>query len=369
MFGIVILLGTLSNAALGNFELKMLIHELIEVPLSISNLLSSRAFDFRRFSMLRVILSLLVLLSVNWVWADTVFVTLEKDNALAVVDAETQALVKTIPIGQRPRGIVLSKDNRFLYVAVSDDDTIQIIDTETGKLVGNLPSGEDPETFALSPGGDYLYVSNEDDNLLTVIDIPKQLAIKSIPVGVEPEGVDASQDGRWVVSASETTNMVHWIDTATLEIVHNTLVDPRPRAVAFTADSKQLWVSSEIGGTVTVIDVETKSIVKIIKFEIQGLGNEKIQPVGIAIDNARRWGYVAIGPANRVAVVDAQSLEVKEYLLVGQRVWNLAFSSDQQRLYTTNGISNDISIIDLNRHKVTKSVGVGRYPWGVVVKP
>ena len=32
MFGIVILLGTLSNVALGNFELKMLIHELIAVP-------------------------------------------------------------------------------------------------------------------------------------------------------------------------------------------------------------------------------------------------------------------------------------------------------------------------------------------------
>ncbi len=34
MFGIVILLGTLSNAALGDFELKMLIHGLMEVPLS-----------------------------------------------------------------------------------------------------------------------------------------------------------------------------------------------------------------------------------------------------------------------------------------------------------------------------------------------
>jgi YVTN family beta-propeller protein len=47
----------------------------------------------------------------------------------------------------------------------------------------------------------------------------------------------------------------------------------------------------------------------------------------------------------------------------------LAFSPDQKQLYTTNGISNDISIIDVENQKVTKSIGVGRYPWGVVAKP
>jgi YVTN family beta-propeller protein len=78
---------------------------------------------------------------------------------------------------------------------------------------------------------------------------------------------------------------------------------------------------------------------------------------------------VALGPANRVAVVNAQTLEVEKYLLVGSRVWNLAFSPDQKRLYTTNGLSNDMSIIDLESQIVTKSVGVGTYPWGVAVKP
>jgi YVTN family beta-propeller protein len=76
-----------------------------------------------------------------------------------------------------------------------------------------------------------------------------------------------------------------------------------------------------------------------------------------------------MGTANRVAVINAQTFAVEKYLLVGQRVWNLAFSPDQKRLYTTNGISNDISIIDVENQKVTKSVGVGRYPWGVVAKP
>ena len=252
--------------------------------------------------------------------AETVYVTLEKDNALAVVDPVAGELVRTVPIGQRPRGIVLSHDQKYLYIATSDDDTVQIIDTETYQSVGQLPSGEDPETFALSPDGKLLYVSNEDDNLVTVIDIADKQQIKEIAVGVEPEGIAVSPDNRWVVSASETTNMIHWIDPKTMTITDNTLVDPRPRAAAFTADSKQLWVTSEIAGTLMIVDVGNKQIIKKIAFEIPGVTPEKIQPVGVLVDAARQWGYVALGPANRVAVINAQSSEVEKYLLVGQRV-------------------------------------------------
>lgn len=303
------------------------------------------------------------------VFSETIFVTLEKDNALAVVDPVAGKLVKTIPIGQRPRGIVLSKDQQQLYIATSDDDTLQVIDIKSLKPVGTLPSGEDPETFAMTPNGDQLFVSNEDDSQITVIDIKQGKAVKTIPVGIEPEPITVSPDGKWVVSGSEATNMVHWINRETLEVEHNTLVDPRPRGLVFTADSQQLWVTSEMGGTVTVLDTATREKIKSIHFEIAGVRSEKTQPVGVIITDDMQWALVALGPANRVALINAKTLEVEKYFLVGLRVWNLAFSTDQKRVYTTNGKSNDISIIDLEAMKVTKSIAVGRYPWGLVVKP
>jgi YVTN family beta-propeller protein len=96
--------------------------------------------------------------------------------------------------------------------------------------------------------------------------------------------------------------------------------------------------------------------------------DEAIQPVGVKIKSDRSRAFVALGPANRVAVIDAQDLEVEEYLLVGQRVWQLAFSPDEKFLYTTNGVSNDVSVIDVEDEKVVKSVAVGSFPWGVAVK-
>ena len=146
------------------------------------------------------------------------------------------------------------------------------------------------------------------------------------------------------------------------------LVDQRPRVATFTADGAEVWVSSEIGGTVSVIDNQTRAIKQKIGFEIPGVPAESIQPVGIAITNDRSKAFVALGPANRVAVIDAQSYEVKDYLLVGQRVWQLAFAPDEKFLYSSNGVSNDISVIDVDAEKVVKSVAVGAMPWGVAVK-
>jgi len=60
---------------------------------------------------------------------------------------------------------------------------------------------------------------------------------------------------------------------------------------------------------------------------------------------------------------------VVKYVLVGQRVWQLALTPDDKLLYTTNGTSNDVTVIDVDRKRAIKSIKVGRYPWGVVVAP
>ncbi len=178
-----------------------------------------------------------------------------------------------------------------------------------------------------------------------------------------------SPDGETIVNTSETTNMAHFLDYKTRKMVANVLVDARPRIAVFKHDGSEVWVSSELGGTVSVIDAATRAITHKIGFDIQGLRAEAIQPVGIRFTEDGRTGFVALGPANRVAIIDAQTYKVRKYLLVGQRVWQMAFTPDQKYLLTTNGLSNDVSVIDVASLEVVKSIQVGRLPWGVVVSP
>jgi YVTN family beta-propeller protein len=48
-------------------------------------------------------------------------------------------------------------------------------------------------------------------------------------------------------------------------------------------------------------------------------------------------------------------------------VWQLALTPDEKLLFTTNGNSNDVSVIDVPSLKVIKSMPVGTAPWGVAV--
>jgi YVTN family beta-propeller protein len=51
---------------------------------------------------------------------------------------------------------------------------------------------------------------------------------------------------------------------------------------------------------------------------------------------------------------------------VGQRVWQLDFTPDEKYLLTTNGNSNDITVIDVASEEAIRSIQVGEQPWGVV---
>ena len=90
------------------------------------------------------------------------------------------------------------------------------------------------------------------------------------------------------------------------------LVDSRPRFAEFKPDGSELWVSSEVGGTVSVIDPVKQVVTQKIAFDVPGLRKEQIQPVGIRFTPDGKLAFVALGPANRVAVIDAATKKVDQ---------------------------------------------------------
>jgi len=56
-------------------------------------------------------------------------------------------------------------------------------------------------------------------------------------------------------------------------------------------------------------------------------------------------------------------------VLVGRRVWHIALTPEEDKLYTTNGVSGDVTMVDVASLKAETTIKVGRYPWGVAVLP
>lgn len=301
--------------------------------------------------------------------ADEIWVTNERDDTISVIDTDTLQVTRTIAVGERPRGITFAHDYSVVYVCASASNAVQVIDPVSGEILHDLPSGEDPEQFVLHPDGKHLYIANEDDAITTVVDVDSRTVVAQISVGIEPEGMAVSPDGKIVITTSETTNMAHWIDTETQTLFANTLVDSRPRDANFVKNGAELWVSAEIGGTVTVFSSADQTELAKIRFEIPGVLPELIQPVGFVLTKDEKTAFVALGPSNHVAVINAETYTVEDYILVGRRVWHMDFNGDQSQLFTTNGVSGDVTVIDVASRTAVQTIPVGRFPWGAAYRP
>jgi YVTN family beta-propeller protein len=54
-------------------------------------------------------------------------------------------------------------------------------------------------------------------------------------------------------------------------------------------------------------------------------------------------------------------------VLAGKRAWNMSLNKDETKLFVVNGLSDDMTIIDVATAKAIKTVPVGRVPYAVVV--
>lgn len=299
-----------------------------------------------------------------------VWVSSEKDHAITLIDAATLAVQGVVPTCKRPRHMQLlpqASAGRQLLVACGESNAADLIDVATRRSLRRIPLGDDPEAFDISPDGKTLYASNEDEGALSFIDVGSGKVVASVRVGKEPEGVKVSADGKLVYVTSEVASLVHVIDVASAKVLHNVKVGKRPRRMALTPDGTELWVTNELDASVSIVSTRDHAVIHTIKFELPGARAADITPVGIAMTRDGKRAFVGMGRANHVAFIDVAQRKVTQMVLAGKRVWNVALDKAETRLYAVNGLSDDVTVIDVASAKALKTVAVGRVPYQALV--
>jgi YVTN family beta-propeller protein len=313
------------------------------------------------------------------------YVSNEDDGSVSVVDTQRLETVATIPVGKRPRGMVLSRDGKQLYVVVSgltkcppsfsDEqcaklprdpkaDGIAIVDTAGLRVSRVLKGVTDPERVELSRDEHSLYVTDEDAAHLSVIDIARGKLVSNVVVGHEPEGVRLAPNGQWLLVTSESENNVAIIDAATHKVLHTVLVGNRPRDIAFSTDSSIAYVTGENDASVYRIALpDGAPATQIVQMR------KEARPMGIVMDAPRERFYVTTGRGGTLAAIAVTDGKLIKELPVGARPWGVALTPDGRRLVTANGTSGDVSVVDTDTLAIVGKVSVGKGPWGVVAGP
>jgi gliding motility-associated-like protein len=107
-------------------------------------------------------------------------------NAVSVIDATTNVVTTTIPVGESPWGVALSPDGSVLYVTNSYSDNISVINTATNVVTATFPAGSNPFGISVTQDGRFLYVESPGNNNVLVINAATHATVATIPVGAEP---------------------------------------------------------------------------------------------------------------------------------------------------------------------------------------
>ena len=296
-----------------------------------------------------------------------IFVSTEKGNEVVVLDSAYN-IIKRIPTSKRPRDMQINKAHDLLYVACGDDDTIDVIDVAKLEVIDSIPTGPSPEMFRLSDDEASVYVSDEENSTVERIDIKSKVATQTIPSGAEPEGILIMPGGKIVFATSEVADMVHIIDAEQGAVIKNVLVGTRPRRFIHLPSLNEVWVSCELSSEVFILDATTYEIKGDSLIIVPpGFQEEDVTPVGMTSLKDDSKVLLSLGRANHIAILDAKSHDLLSFVLTGKRCWSIDLSRDEKTAIVANGLSDDITVIDMASMQPVQSLPIGRIPHTVII--
>ena len=294
-----------------------------------------------------------------------VFVTNSGSDTISVVDGATDAVVATIPVGQKPWAVAVSKDGSTAYVSNSGSGDVSVVDLRTRKVRATVVVGQRPCDLLLSPDGRFLYVDVFTENAVAVVDTTSDKVVAKVPVGgANPYGMAMSPSGDTVYTANvdatdNTASTVSVIDTHTRSLTKAIGGFNGSEGVAAGPDGRTFYATSIRSNTLSVLDAQTNQVTHSVAVG-QGPQGVGVLPDGSGI-------YVADSGADTVTVVDPTTFAVVRTVQVGTTADEVAFSADSAHAYVANFGADSMSDIDTATGAVVATVKVGSQPHGIAV--
>ncbi len=196
------------------------------------------------------------------------FIGLESEDAVAVVDPVAGTVLKKIPVGisaediEGVHALIVSPNGRSYYISVAHGwpfGSVWKLAAGRDSLIAKADVGFFPATLAQTPDGTWLFVANYNlhgdprTDTVSIIHTPTMTQVKQVQVCTKPHGLVASHDGTAVYVSCTRDNVVKKISVATLSVVDSTtaLVDEDraenrvcyPAGLALSLDDRKLYIA------------------------------------------------------------------------------------------------------------------------------
>ncbi|MDF2606643.1 MAG: family beta-propeller repeat-containing protein [Bacillales bacterium] len=311
-------------------------------------------------------------------------------NKIWIIDAKFHNQISTYDVGgpyktrtqkewypnlNDVHAIAFTKDFKTMFTAnwygYDQPSYVIAVDPITLREKWRIPSDKGAHHLALSPDDRYLYVANQHAANVSVIDLQTKKKIKDIKVGegscyLSPTMYWSGKviDAPYMFISVDKEDKVAVIDMKTNEKIKDIPVGGLVHGVNLSPDGKTVWAAVMGAKKVAIIDAEKLEVTGEIKFD----GG----PIHIIFSPDGKYGYVTTGD-NQIHKVDFEShkvvwkskgINVPAHLAVtpdGKELWTLNHSMDERYPFTVGGTPvSGVQVWDTNNGKlITEIVAEG----------
>ncbi len=216
---------------------------------------------------------------------------------------------------------------------------VQVVDLQSGKVVGDIANTSGVHGIALAQDLNRGFTSNGKADSVTVFDLSTLAPITVLKIsGHGPDAIIYDAPSKHVFTFNGHSANATVIDAASATEIA-TIALPGSPEFAVSDGAGHVFVNIEDKALVAVIDVAKGSVVSTWPLA------PCIEPTGIALDAARHRLF-SVCHNEHLIVTDSQSGRRVADLPIGQHVDAAAFDPATSLIFSSNGASADVTVID-----------------------
>lgn len=176
-----------------------------------------------------------------------------RGNQVAVFDRKTYKVIRTIPAGTNPDGILYEPVTRTVWAFNGRSHNVTVIDTKDDKVLTTLDLPGKPE-FPVADGKGNIYDNIEDKSEIVHIDARSRKVLATWPVapGESPSGLAIDRAHGILFSVCDNQKMAI-MSTATGKVIATSTIGDGPDAARFSPNDGYAFSSNGESGTLTVV--------------------------------------------------------------------------------------------------------------------
>jgi YVTN family beta-propeller protein len=176
-----------------------------------------------------------------------------RGNQVAVFDRKTFKVIRTIPAGTNPDGIVYEPVTRTVWAFNGRSHNVTVIDTKNDQVLATLDLPGKPE-FPVADGKGNIYDNIEDKSEIVHFDAQSRKLLATWPVapGESPSGLAIDRANGILFSVCDNQKMAI-VSTATGKVIATPTIGDGPDAARFSSEGGYAFSSNGESGTLTVV--------------------------------------------------------------------------------------------------------------------